>query len=74
MQYWIYVKEINRSAPHLKPLHLQTVFESYRYFGGTVAEDLFNQGLCLPSGSNLSTSERDRVISLIPNASQSNKP
>ncbi len=51
--------------PTWKPLHLQAVFKSYRYFGGTVAEELFNQGLCLPSGSNLSASERDRVISLI---------
>lgn len=60
--------------PTWKPLHLQAVFKSARYFGETVAEDLFNQGLCLPSGSNLSASDRDRVISLILKASQSSKP
>ena len=57
-------RELIECAP-LKPLHLQAVFKSYRFFGGTVAEELFNQGLCLPSGSTLSASERDRVISLI---------
>lgn len=57
--------------PTWKPLHLQPVFQSARYYGGRVAEDLFDQGLCLPSGSNLSESQRDRVIELLLEANQS---
>lgn len=51
--------------PLWKPMHLQPVFESYPYYGGTVSEDLFNNGLCLPSGSNLTDDERSRIKNLI---------
>jgi dTDP-4-amino-4,6-dideoxygalactose transaminase len=50
------------SRPVWKPLHLQPVFANAEVFGGAVAEDLFNHGLCLPSGSNLTDDDRDRVI------------
>jgi dTDP-4-amino-4,6-dideoxygalactose transaminase len=46
-------------------MHLQPVFASADYYGGKVAENLFAQGLCLPSGSNLTTSDLDRVIDII---------
>ncbi|WAC10705.1 DegT/DnrJ/EryC1/StrS family aminotransferase [Dyadobacter pollutisoli] len=36
-----------------KPMHLQPIFKNTPYFGGNVAETLFETGLCLPSGSNL---------------------
>ena len=36
-----------------RPMHMQPVFSSCPYYGGTVAEDLFARGLCLPSGSGL---------------------
>ena len=49
------------SRPLWKPMHLQPVFKKYPYYGGTVAETLFNTGLCLPSGSNLSDNDRDRI-------------
>jgi pyridoxal phosphate-dependent aminotransferase EpsN len=45
------------SRPVWKPLHLQPVFRECRVVGGRVAEALFDQGLCLPSGSNLSAAE-----------------
>lgn len=51
--------------PTWKPLHLQSVFKSSRYFGGTVSETLYNGGLCLPSGSGLSLKERDEVIDIV---------
>ena len=51
--------------PLWKPMHLQPVFESYPYYGGKVSEDLFNNGLCLPSGSNLTDAERERIKVLI---------
>lgn len=49
------------SRPLWKPMHLQPVFKTYDYYGGTVAEDLFNDGLCLPSGSNLTDDDRERI-------------
>ncbi len=49
------------SRPLWKPMHLQPVFEQYPYYGSTVAETLFNTGLCLPSGSNLSNDDLDRI-------------
>lgn len=53
------------SRPLWKPMHLQPVFQNAPYFGGNVAEQLFANGLCLPSGSNLTTSDLDRVIGII---------
>lgn len=53
------------SRPLWKPMHLQPVFADCPYYGGTVAEDLFNRGLCLPSGSNLSDADRDRIKEVI---------
>lgn len=50
------------SRPLWKPMHLQPLLKSYETFGGNVAEHLFKQGLCLPSGSNLTDHDRDRVI------------
>src|SRR5690606_25631099 len=53
------------SRPLWKPMHLQPVFEVYdKYVDGT-SEDLFARGLCLPSGSNLTTEDLDRVIQII---------
>ncbi|OKH53223.1 pyridoxal phosphate-dependent aminotransferase [Calothrix sp. HK-06] len=53
------------TRPVWKPLHLQPVFAEYESIGGEVAEDLFARGLCLPSGSNLTSEELDRVIEAI---------
>jgi dTDP-4-amino-4,6-dideoxygalactose transaminase len=49
------------SRPLWKPMHLQPVFESSPYYGKTVAADLFQVGLCLPSGSNLTENEKKRI-------------
>jgi dTDP-4-amino-4,6-dideoxygalactose transaminase len=54
-------KENIESRPLWKPMHLQPVFESYPYYGNTIAETLFKNGLCLPSGSNLSEVDRVRI-------------
>jgi dTDP-4-amino-4,6-dideoxygalactose transaminase len=51
--------------PLWKPMHLQPIFEKYPYYGSTVAESLFENGLCLPSGSNLTDEERDRISVVI---------
>lgn len=49
------------SRPLWKPMHLQPVFENSPYYGGNVSEQLFENGLCLPSGSNLTDEERERI-------------
>ncbi|MFN7100225.1 MAG: pyridoxal phosphate-dependent aminotransferase, partial [Flavobacterium sp.] len=38
---------------------------SYRFYGTSVAENLFENGLCLPSGSNLTDEDRDRIAEVI---------
>lgn len=53
------------SRPIWKPLHLQPVFEKYPYYGNKVAEDLFRRGLCLPSGSNLTEHDKNRIKEVI---------
>jgi len=53
------------ARPVWKPMHLQPIFSHYDRIGGTVAEELFSSGLCLPSGSSLSPAELDRVIQVI---------
>ncbi|PAM94244.1 pyridoxal phosphate-dependent aminotransferase [Flavobacterium sp. IR1] len=53
------------TRPLWKPMHLQPVFEKYPYYGGTIAEDLFEKGLCLPSGSNLSNEDKKRIEKVI---------
>ncbi|MDH4404091.1 MAG: DegT/DnrJ/EryC1/StrS family aminotransferase [Flavobacterium sp.] len=53
------------SRPLWKPMHLQPVFEMYPYYGNKVAETLFENGLCLPSGSNLTDEDRDRITSVV---------
>ena len=55
------------SRPLWKPMHLQPVFESSPYYGGKISENLFDNGLCLPSGSNLSDNDRVRIANVIRN-------
>jgi pyridoxal phosphate-dependent aminotransferase EpsN len=43
-------------------MHLQPVFAAFERRGGGVAEELFQYGLCLPSGSNLTPEELARVV------------
>jgi dTDP-4-amino-4,6-dideoxygalactose transaminase len=50
------------SRPVWKPMHLQPVFADCEMLGGAVSEKLFENGLCLPSGSGMTDAERDRVI------------
>ena len=53
------------SRPLWKPMHLQPIFEKYPYYGSNVAENLFENGLCLPSGSNLTDKDRERISMVI---------
>jgi dTDP-4-amino-4,6-dideoxygalactose transaminase len=59
----LFLEELNiESRPLWKPMHLQPIFEKYPYFGTDVCEKLFDNGLCLPSGSNLREEELLRII------------
>jgi pyridoxal phosphate-dependent aminotransferase EpsN len=53
------------SRPVWKPMHLQPVFRTARCVGGSVADRLFERGLCLPSGSNLTESDLGLVVDSI---------
>ncbi|MGF1672854.1 MAG: DegT/DnrJ/EryC1/StrS family aminotransferase [Rivularia sp. (in: cyanobacteria)] len=61
------------SRPVWKPLHLQPVFAESESIGGEVASDLFAHGMCLPSGSNLTDEDLERVIQGIKGVYQGNK-
>ncbi len=50
------------ARPLWKPMHLQPVFAGHPMFGGDVSARLFEQGLCLPSGSSLTDADQDRVV------------
>ncbi len=64
-------KENIESRPLWKPMHMQPVFEKYPYYGGDIAESLFNNGLCLPSGSNLTAENLRSVADILTNAIKS---
>ncbi len=51
--------------PLWKPMHLQPIFEGYPFYGGNVSEQLFENGLCLPSGSNLTEDDKKRVANAL---------
>ena len=59
------------SRPLWKPMHLQPVFNTYQALTNGVSEDLFNRGLCLPSGSNMSDQDLNRVVDIIKNLHES---
>jgi len=50
------------SRPLWKPMHLQPVFNDCRSYINGVSEDLFNRGLCLPSGTNMSNKDLNRIV------------
>ena len=53
------------SRPLWKPMHLQPIFEKYPFYGSKVSEKLFEKGLCLPSGSNLTDQDRKRISDIL---------
>jgi len=53
------------SRPLWKPMHLQPVFSSCPFYGDKVSETLFNNGLCLPSGSSLTENDLERVVNIL---------
>jgi len=58
-------KENIESRPLWKPMHMQPVFADAPFYGSGVSERLFEIGLCLPSGSNLTDEDRNRIKNTI---------
>ena len=58
-------RENIESRPLWKPMHMQPVFAGFPFYGDGYAEQLFEKGLCLPSGSNLSDEDLGRVVQAI---------
>lgn len=56
-------KENIESRPLWKPMHLQPLFAHSEYYGTNISEKLFQDGICLPSGSNLNPQEKERISS-----------
>jgi len=50
-----------------KPMHLQPLYKDYKVYGGNVSESLFENGLCLPSGTSLKLADQDRIIEIVIN-------
>jgi len=50
------------SRPLWKPMHLQPVFQDCKSYVNGVSEDLFNRGLCLPSGTSMTNEDMKRVV------------
>jgi dTDP-4-amino-4,6-dideoxygalactose transaminase len=55
------------SRPLWKPMHLQPIFKNAPIYGGNVSEIIFENGLCLPSGSNLTNDDRERIQKVLNN-------
>ncbi|PWL39141.1 pyridoxal phosphate-dependent aminotransferase [Flagellimonas aquimarina] len=53
------------SRPLWKPMHLQPIFKEATNYTNGVSEDLFERGLCLPSGSNLEQEDLERICTII---------
>lgn len=55
------LEENIESRPLWKPMHMQPVFQGMPFYGNGVAEKAFEEGLCLPSGSNLADEDLKRI-------------
>jgi dTDP-4-amino-4,6-dideoxygalactose transaminase len=70
----MYLESLDIEArPVWKPMHLQPLFRSARRIGGKVAERLFHQGLCLPSGSKMTEGELERVVEAVKSRGRSRR-
>ena len=55
-------KDNIESRPLWKPMHLQPVFKDCKSYVNGISEDLFNRGLCLPSGTGMTTEDLKRIV------------
>ncbi len=65
-QFRLHLEKDNiESRPLWKPMHLQPVFEDCKAYVNGNSEDLFNRGICLPSGTNMTKKDLERVVNKI---------
>jgi pyridoxal phosphate-dependent aminotransferase EpsN len=62
------------ARPVWKPMHLQPVLRQFPVVGGSVSEDLFARGICLPSGSSLTEAELERVCDVVRSVHRMSSP
>ena len=60
-----FMEENIESRPLWKPMHLQPLYSDAKMYGGETSENLFQNGLCLPSGSNLTELDKERIAEVI---------
>jgi pyridoxal phosphate-dependent aminotransferase EpsN len=53
------------SRPTWKPMHMQPLYKEFEIIGGQVSEQIFKNGLCLPSGTSISEEDLQRVVSIV---------
>ena len=53
------------ARPTWNPVHLQPLYKDCQSIGGTVAEEIFRTGVCLPSGTGMSDDDLQRVMSVV---------
>jgi pyridoxal phosphate-dependent aminotransferase EpsN len=58
-------RDLIDSRPVWKPMHMQPLFAKARIVGGAVSEAIFAEGVCLPSGTNMTDRDQDRVIAIL---------
>jgi len=62
----LYLLKFNiESRPVWKPMHMQPMYANEKYFGNGTSEYLFKNGLCLPSGSNLTNEQKNKLKTVI---------
>ena len=61
----VFESENIETRPLWKPMHLQPIFSNSPYYGKHVAENLFDNGLCLPSSSNTTELEKERILGVL---------
>ncbi len=53
------------SRPTWKPMHMQPLYKGYQVVGGGVSEQIFKNGLCLPSGTNMNDDDFERIVAIV---------
>ncbi len=61
------LKENIESRPLWKPMHIQPLYKSCSFYGSDICEKIFNNGLCLPSGTNLDKYDKERISKILCN-------
>jgi len=62
------------ARPVWKPLHLQPVYQGAGCQGGAVAEEIFRQGLCLPSGTAMTDADLVRIATIVRDCHSASRP